>query len=132
MRLDHFNITGPMAVLEQAKAFYTDILGLTVGPRPEVPVRGYWLYAGDRAIVHLAEGEPATAVTGAYLDHIAFACDDLPGLQARLAEQSVPHRVQCFEAVNFTQIFLHDPVGIGVELNFHDQLPSELPQGTVP
>lgn len=123
MRLDHFNITGPMALLEAAKTFYTEVLGLTVGPRPQVPVRGYWLYAGDQAILHLAEGE-AAAGEGGFLDHIAFACDDLAGLQARLARHGVVHTVHRFEAVNFTQIFLRDPAGIGVELNFHNQLPA--------
>lgn len=122
MRLDHFNITGPMELLEAAKAFYTEVLGLAVGPRPQVPVRGYWLYAGEQAILHLAEGE-AVAGKGGYLDHIAFACDDLAGLQARLAAHNVAHTVHCFEAVKFTQIFLHDPAGIGVELNFHNQMP---------
>ena len=126
MRLDHFNITGPMELLEAAKTFYTEVLGLTVGPRPQVPVRGYWLYAGDQAILHLAEGE-AVAAQGGYLDHLAYACDDLAGLQARLAQCNVPHTVNCFEAVKFTQIFLHDPAGIGVELNFHAQLPAAAP-----
>lgn len=122
MRLDHFNITGPMELLEEVRAFYTEVLGLTVGPRPQVPVRGYWLYAGDQAILHLAEGE-AVAAKGGYLDHIAFACDDLAGLQARLASRNLPHTVNCFDAVKFTQVFLRDPAGIGVELNFHNQLP---------
>lgn len=126
MQLDHFNITGPMELLEAVKSFYTDVLGLRVGPRPDVPVRGYWLYAGDQAIVHLAEGEAVVPGDG-YLDHIAFASDDLAGVQDRLARYGVQHSVHCYDAVNFTQIFLRDPAGIGVELNFRGQLPVTSP-----
>ena len=41
--------------LEATRHFYTEILGLEVGPRPELPVAGYWLYANDEPIIHLIE-----------------------------------------------------------------------------
>jgi len=39
--------------LEATRDFYRDILGLTVGFRPNLDFPGYWLYCGDIPVVHL-------------------------------------------------------------------------------
>ena len=61
MQLDHMNISASLELLETVKDFYCDALGFRVGPRPEVPIPGYWLYpeGGDRAIIHLIESTMA-------------------------------------------------------------------------
>jgi len=60
MRIDHVTIATDD--LETTVAFYRDVLGLVVGPRPAFPFAGAWLYANGRPIVHLrapgAEGTP--------------------------------------------------------------------------
>jgi catechol 2,3-dioxygenase-like lactoylglutathione lyase family enzyme len=38
---------------EKCIAFYQDVLGLKVGPRPKLTFQGVWFYAGDHAIVHV-------------------------------------------------------------------------------
>ena len=45
MQLDHLNICAPATLLAEVCAFYCDILGFATGPRPELGVPGYWLYA---------------------------------------------------------------------------------------
>ena len=57
--------------LEATKNFYVDIVGLSVGKRPDFGFPGYWLYLGDTPCVHLgshlrgvreATGRPADFV----------------------------------------------------------------------
>jgi catechol 2,3-dioxygenase-like lactoylglutathione lyase family enzyme len=52
-RLDHVSIGTDK--LRQARDFYVELLGLAGGPRPKLKSTGYWLYAGDDAVIHLVE-----------------------------------------------------------------------------
>ena len=51
-------------------------------------------------------------------DHIAFAATDLPGVRQRLQARNVKFREQIVPRTGAGQIFLFDPDGVGVELNF--------------
>jgi len=50
--LDHFNIRASGPLLEELREFYCDLIGLSEGFRPPFEEAGYWLYAGDLAILH--------------------------------------------------------------------------------
>jgi catechol 2,3-dioxygenase-like lactoylglutathione lyase family enzyme len=52
------------------------------------------------------------------LDHIAFAATDVEGVRKRLKAKNVEFREQIVPRTGDTQIFLYDPDGVGVELNF--------------
>ena len=43
-RIDHYSIR--TLDVEASRKFYTDVIGLTVGPRPEFKFPGLWLYNG--------------------------------------------------------------------------------------
>ena len=47
LALNHYSIR--TTDLDACRAFYENVLGLTVGPRPEFPFPGLWMYAGDQA-----------------------------------------------------------------------------------
>ena len=57
MRLDHFNIAAPWALLETVRNFYVDVLGFEEGPRPPFDRRGYWLYSDGKPLIHLIESD---------------------------------------------------------------------------
>ena len=124
--IDHVNLRAPAALLDTLRDFYRDILGLEQGMRPEgFSTGGYWLYGGDRPIVHLSRqraGEaPRDSIDGpspTTFDHVAFAASDpersaerLRAHGVRFSEERSPHTRQ-------HQFFLTDPAGNGVELNF--------------
>ncbi len=121
--LNHFTIC-PVD-LETTKEFYVGILGLEVGERPPLGFPGYWLYCGGIPTVHLigprdadaGKADRAAGPTG-LLDHIAFACTGLAEMRARLAAARVAHTERVIPRDRQTQIFLHDPDGIAVELNY--------------
>ena len=50
-KLDHVNIRTTQ--LETMIDWYTNILGMHSGHRPDFPFPGAWMYAGDVAAVHL-------------------------------------------------------------------------------
>jgi len=125
--LQHYTIEP--SNLEATKDFYCDVLGLENGDRPPLGFPGYWLYSGGVATVHLLGPRvPRDGIvvrgtakkfddTGRF-DHIAFAASDLPGVRKRLEAKKVKFREQIVPRTGAAQIFLYDPDGVGVELNF--------------
>lgn len=129
-RLDHYSIrTGRLADTER---FYTRVLGLEVGPRPNFPFPGVWLYQGGIAVVHVVGIDPANpeglrnylgdkplvdSGTGT-IDHVAFIGTDVEAMRAKFHDIGIPFRNHTVPNMNLEQVFLEDPNGITVELNF--------------
>ena len=117
--LQHVNIR--CADAERSRDFYVDIMGLTEGPRPPFASRGYWLYLGTEPIVHLVQkpaGEPVRGPGTGDLDHIAFTGHALDAFKSVLSTAGVAFREQIVPRDNTVQIFVVDPDGVQLELNF--------------
>ena len=127
--LDHFLVYA--SDLESTKNFYVDTLGLEEGVRPPFEFPGYWLYIDGRAVVHLAgddgtgnfqkylsnsKGSPDGS-TGA-LDHIAFRCGDFNAFRAKLDDLDVAYKHRVVPEFDLQQLFVDDPDGLTIELNF--------------
>jgi catechol-2,3-dioxygenase len=120
-RIDHYNLRAPREVLDRLRDWYRDAVGLAVGDRPPLNHFGYWLYADGRAVLHLSEagaGESRPVPGSGTFDHVAFACEGLAGTRARLEAMGIALRMAKVPRSGQTQIFLKDPAGNGVELNF--------------
>ena len=136
LSLNHYSIrTADLAACER---FYCGLLGLTVGPRPPFPFPGLWLYAGDTAqwsnaavhIIGIDRNDPAglkqylgdRAEAGLQgsgaVDHVAFFATGLRETLMRLKEQGVALRERTVPLLKLHQIFVDDPNGVVVELNF--------------
>ena len=134
--LNHFSIR--TVALDACERFYCGLLGLTKGPRPPFPFPGLWLYAGDtgvyaNAVVHIIgidrndpEGlkkylgdrdESSLAGSGA-VDHVAFFATGLAQTLARLREHGIEGRERTVPVLGLHQVFVDDPNGVVVELNF--------------
>jgi catechol-2,3-dioxygenase len=117
----HYNLRAPRALLEQLRAFYCDVVGLAVGPRPPFRSFGYWLYAGEAAVLHLSESAPgevrSTEVANTF-DHAAFSCCGRLGFERLLAQRGIKYELAHVPNTEQVQLFLTDPAGNGVELNF--------------
>ena len=114
----HVNIRA--ADLELARDFYVRALGLRVGDRPPFASVGYWLYLGDRPVVHLVQRGPdeTGGPGGGRLDHVAFHGVDLEGTRRALRAADIPFREAVVPRDNTVQIFVFDPDGLKIELNF--------------
>jgi catechol 2,3-dioxygenase-like lactoylglutathione lyase family enzyme len=63
--LDHWAIV--TADEKKCTAFYQGILGLKIGPRPQLTFKGVWFYSGDIPIVHvISDREFQAGQTGAF------------------------------------------------------------------
>jgi catechol 2,3-dioxygenase-like lactoylglutathione lyase family enzyme len=125
--------------LEQTKSFYCDVLGFEVMPRPDFPFPGYWLGVNGKIQVHMGpHGIPnselyylgttpksATDNTGV-VDHIAFLATEPEKFDKRFKEVGMTSRNRYFPEFKLYQMFVKDPNGLTVELNFFgiDQEPS--------
>jgi catechol-2,3-dioxygenase len=119
----HYNLRAPRAVLEELRAFYTDVIGLTEGKRPPFASFGYWLYAGDEPLLHLSEGRPGGEPPGAgasTFDHAAFRCSGREAFERHLTARGVRYEMDRVPFSRQVQLFLTDPAGNGVELNFEE------------
>jgi catechol 2,3-dioxygenase-like lactoylglutathione lyase family enzyme len=122
-RIGHINIRTPL--LEETLDFYERLFDLRRGQAATMAdqTRNAWLYDGDgRAIIHVnmpQEGEavPDTGARGR-MDHVAFDCHDLAGMETRLTALGIPYLRRATLVEGLTQIVLRDPNGIHLELAF--------------
>lgn len=119
--LAHYNLRLEAGLMEEVCAFYQRVVGLRLGPRPAFRSRGYWLYAGDRDVLHLSEERPQDrrrVGSDLSFDHVAFAASDWEGSRASLLLAEVPFHEDRVPGTGQRQLFFRDPVGNGIELIF--------------
>ena len=118
--LDHVTIC--CADLAKSRAFYAQVLGMTDEDRPGFAFPGAWLYVNGHPVVHLIGGR-ANAVpdTTGNFDHVAFDAMDLAAMRATLTKAGIPFEESKVPGRPLHQVFLHDPDGVKVELNFRGE-----------
>lgn len=114
--LDHAAIK--TSRLEETRRFFEDVLGLSVGPRPAFRFNGYWLYAGERDLIHLVETEsPKAPSQVASINHFALRIADYDAALAHLTARGVPFETEDTPGGELRQIYIADPNGVRLELN---------------
>ncbi|MGA0807212.1 MAG: VOC family protein [Pseudohongiellaceae bacterium] len=117
--------------VDATRDFYRDVLDFQEGFRPELEFLGYWLYLGDIPVIHIADwasytahsqrlGIPVTtraSSTGVF-DHVAFNGTDADAMIRRLAAQGIPYERNDVPGIGLVQLFLNDPNGLKLELNY--------------
>jgi catechol 2,3-dioxygenase-like lactoylglutathione lyase family enzyme len=128
--LEHFLIQTDD--IERTCDWYVRVLGFRIGPSPEFGFPVKWLYLGERDVIHVCEGGAAVsearkrylgqqseALRGSgVIDHVAFRCSGLGEMLARLEKAGVEFNERQVDDQALYQLFLFDPNGVKVELNF--------------
>jgi catechol 2,3-dioxygenase-like lactoylglutathione lyase family enzyme len=124
--LDHFLVLTDD--IDTTRDFWCEVLGLEVGHRPPLEFPGYWLYAGDRPCVHIAErssyrahsGRVGIPATTGPVEHVAFDAENREAVAERLRRGRVPAAQNEVPGV-MRQFFVHDPNGVKIEINVKEQ-----------
>lgn len=118
--------------LERSRDWYCRALGFEVMPRPTFPFAGYWLGVNGKIQVHMGQhgienselyyiGSPKGAAldnTGV-VDHIAFLADNPAEFRTRFNDMKIEYRARALPDFDLYQIFVKDPDGLTIELNFY-------------
>src|SRR5262245_22967172 len=125
----HVNVRCAESDLPSLEKFYDEVLGLKAGYRPNFSHPGLWLYYGDEALIHVSARYPEGSIVknrkhSGSIDHVAFKCTSASEMRARLTQRNIAFEEQNIENAGY-QIFITDPVGTRLELNFPN---SEAPE----
>lgn len=122
MKLDHINLVVELKKLEKIKRFYCEVLGFVDGERPKVSIKGHWLYSEGHAVLHIQEtNKNVNSKSTGHIDHIAFVVSGLANFLAHFDELEIEYTTHYFEPLDLTQVFIVDPLGVTIELNFHGE-----------
>jgi catechol 2,3-dioxygenase-like lactoylglutathione lyase family enzyme len=137
-KIEHYNIRTEK--LADTVRFYTEVLGFTNGKRPgnPKPNTGAWLYNDEGVpVVHVTaidRNDPERlkwvneylghrdldSLNGSgSIDHVAFSGVGYDEVLARCRTLNVAARERLVEALSLRQLFVTDPNGISIELNFY-------------
>lgn len=104
-------------------AFWNEVVGSHSVDRPDFPFPGAWLQFGT-TMIHLYGGDAAKNDAGGYdrgsaaIDHVALAAEGFDEMRDLLSEKGLDWRQMDIPSFKLWQLFVHDPNGVLVELNF--------------
>jgi len=128
--LDHVNIRSER--LPETIEFYTSMLGMNCRPPPGATdaTRGTWIYDGDdRPVIHVGtfkarypgeeahDGLEPLRGSGA-IHHVALECLGYDELLDRFKSAKFDVTTSDIPSIELRQIFVKDPNGVTLELNF--------------
>ena len=118
-KLDHVNVRTTQ--LDAMIQWYTDVLGLRAGARPNFSFPGAWMYVDDAALVHLVgiEGNPDFGPWESLkLEHFAFSSTGGAGFEENLRTHGVDYRRVDIQEINVYQVNLRDLDGNHIHVDF--------------
>jgi catechol 2,3-dioxygenase-like lactoylglutathione lyase family enzyme len=120
LSINHIQLVAEKDLVIQLRDFYCDVVGLREGFRPAFERFGFWLYIKNNDVLHLItpkEGDGRSPQKSSF-DHIAFKTTNYQGVLQKLKTLSIPFEEKPIPGMRAHQIFLRDPAGNRVELNF--------------
>ena len=129
--IEHFLVAADD--IDATRDWYARVLGMKPGPHPDFGFPVHWMYVGGVDIVHIGPSagqaneiqkkflgrtsQDTGTGTGA-IDHIAFRATGLRGMLEHLRKEKVSFSQRRANGQALFQLFLYDPNGIKVELNY--------------
>ena len=130
--LEHFLVAADD--IDATRDWYARVLAMKSGPHPDFGFPVHWMYVDNIDIVHIGpSAKQAGEVQKKYLgrtsqdsgsgtgavDHIAFRATGLRKMLEHLKREKVPFSQRRANGQALFQLFLYDPNGIKIELNYN-------------
>lgn len=116
--IDHVNVESDD--VDRSRDFYHNVIGLKEGPRPEFDRPGYWMYAGDKPVVHIIKTDPKnkmlTGSKDASISHFALQIKNYRATRNHLERKGIKYVTNDVSGTKIRQLFLEDPEGVLIEL----------------
>jgi catechol 2,3-dioxygenase-like lactoylglutathione lyase family enzyme len=109
--------------LEATNKFYTEILGMKLAKRPDFDFPGSWLQMGN-TMIHTLAGYAGEDKDGkhprgsAAVDHLALGAVGFDAFRQKFIDNDLEWRQFAIPSFGLWQLFVKDPSGIIIELNF--------------
>src|SRR3954468_7665002 len=129
--IEHFLVAADN--IDTTRDWYARVLGMQSGPHPDFGFPGHWMYVNDVDGVHIGPSakqadeiqkkclgrtsQDSGTGTGA-VDHIAFRATGLRAMLEHLRREKVAFSQRRANGQALFQLFLYDPNGIKIELNY--------------
>jgi catechol 2,3-dioxygenase-like lactoylglutathione lyase family enzyme len=120
LSINHIQLVAEKDLVLKLRDFYCDVVGLSEGFRPAFERFGFWLYIGDKDVLHIItpkEGDGRSPQKSSF-DHVAFKTTHYQVVLRKLKSLDISFEEKPIPGMNAHQIFLRDPAGNRVELNF--------------
>src|SRR3954471_11945098 len=129
--IEHFLVAADN--IDATRDWYARVLGMQSGPHPDFGFPVHWMYVNGVDIVHigpsakqaddiqrkyLGRTSQASAEGTGALDHIAFRASGLRAMLEHLQKEKVAFSQRRANGQALFQLFLYDPNGIKIELNY--------------
>ena len=129
--IEHFLVAADD--IDATRDWYARVLGMKTGPHPDFGFPVHWMYVNGVDIVHIGPSAKQAGEnqkkylgrtsqntgtgTGA-IDHIAFRATGLQRMLEHLRREKITFSQRRANGEALFQLFLFDPNGVKVELNF--------------
>ena len=120
LSINHIQLVAEKDLVLKLRDFYCDVVGLSEGFRPAFDRFGFWLYIGNKDVIHLItpkEGDGRSPQKSSF-DHVAFKTAKYQDVLKKLKSLNISFDEKPIPGITAHQIFLKDPAGNRVELNF--------------
>ena len=129
--IEHFLVAADD--IDATRDWYARVLGLKSGEHPDFGFPVHWMYAGREPVVHIGPSAKGaneiqkkflgrtsqdTGVGTGAIDHIAFRATGLRGMLEHFKKEKISFTQRRADDQALFQLFLFDPNGIKVELNY--------------
>ena len=121
--IDHVNVETDD--VDRSAEFYREVIGLKEGPRPDFDRPGFWMYAGDKPVVHIIKtaqnNKMLTGSKDASISHFALQIKNLKNARDHLDSLGIKYRTLQVPGTEIGQLFIEDPEGVFIQLiHLHD------------
>ncbi len=123
VRFDHLSLNARNP--ERMKDFLIDLLGLRVGFRPNFTFDGYFLYAGDKDVIHIfsqyAKSDLSTDKTfnieeQNIVHHVSFFSDNYDETIKRIERLNLNYSLSSVPDTKIKQVFVRAPENLMIEI----------------